>query len=89
MLRRTLFAGAAALALLVGFGAAAQAQIKIATAGPMTGQYAAFGTQMREGAQQAVDDINAHGGVLGKKLELTVGDDACDPRQAEAVANGR
>jgi branched-chain amino acid transport system substrate-binding protein len=87
MLRRTLVAGAAALGLLAGFNAAAQAQIKIGTAGPMTGQYAAFGTQMREGAEQAVADINAKGGVLGKKLELTVGDDACDPRQAVSVAN--
>src|SRR5208337_4615730 len=87
MLRRTLVAGAAALGLLAGFGAAAQAQIKIATAGPMTGQYAAFGTQMREGAEQAVADINAKGGVLGKQLQLTVGDDACDPRQAVSVAN--
>ena len=87
MLRRTIVAGTAAFGLLAGFGAAAQAQIKIATAGPMTGQYAAFGTQMREGAEQAIADINAKGGVLGKQLVLTVGDDACDPRQAVSVAN--
>jgi len=66
---------------------AAEAQILIATAGPMTGQYAAFGQQMREGAQQAVDDINAAGGVAGQKLVLNLGDDACDPRQAVSVAN--
>jgi branched-chain amino acid transport system substrate-binding protein len=35
----------------------------------------------------AVKDINAKGGVLGKKLKLAVGDDACDPKQAVAVAN--
>jgi branched-chain amino acid transport system substrate-binding protein len=35
----------------------------------------------------AVKDINAHGGVMGKKLKLEVGDDACDPKQAVAVAN--
>jgi branched-chain amino acid transport system substrate-binding protein len=75
---------AAALALPVP---AAQAQIRIATAGPMTGQYAAFGQQMKEGAEQAVADINAAGGVLGQKLELSIGDDACDPRQAVSVAN--
>jgi branched-chain amino acid transport system substrate-binding protein len=34
-----------------------------------------------------VKDINAKGGVLGKKLHLAVGDDACDPKQAVAVAN--
>jgi branched-chain amino acid transport system substrate-binding protein len=86
MFRRTLFAGAAALAL-AGFAQAAQAQIKIAVAGPLTGQYAAFGQQMKEGAEQAVADINAHGGVMGQQLSLEVGDDACDPRQAVSVAN--
>jgi len=65
----------------------AQADIKIATAGPMTGQYATFGQQMKAGAIQAVADINAAGGVLGQKLILEVGDDACDPKQAVAVAN--
>ena len=39
--------------------------LSIATAGPMTGEYAAFGDQMKHGAQKAVDDINAKGGVLG------------------------
>ena len=61
--------------------------ILIATAGPMTGQYASFGEQMRRGAEMAVRDINAAGGVLGQKLRLEIGDDACDPKQAVAVAN--
>jgi len=59
----------------------------IAVAGPVTGQYASFGTQMINGADLAIADINAAGGVLGKRLELDVGDDACDPKQAVAVAN--
>ncbi len=59
----------------------------VATAGPITGQYAAFGEQMKRGAEMAIADINAKGGVLGKKLKLEVGDDACDPKQAVAVAN--
>jgi branched-chain amino acid transport system substrate-binding protein len=75
-----------AAAATVGFGTAS-ADILIATAGPMTGQYASFGEQMRRGAEMAVNDINAKGGVLGQKLVLTVGDDACDPKQAVAVAN--
>ena len=54
---------------------------------PMTGQYAAFGEQMKRGAEQAVDDLNAKGGVKGEKIKLEVGDDACDPKQAVAVAN--
>ena len=52
----------------------------VATAGPITGQYAAFGEQMKRGAEMAIADINAKGGVLGKKLKLEVGDDACDPK---------
>jgi branched-chain amino acid transport system substrate-binding protein len=79
-------AAAAALAITLS-GHAAKADIEIATAGPMTGQYASFGAQMRAGAEQAVADINAAGGVLGQQLVLTVGDDACDPKQAVAVAN--
>lgn len=61
--------------------------IRIAVAGPMTGQYAAFGEQMKRGAQMAVDDINARGGINGKKLLLEVADDACDPKQAVSIAN--
>jgi branched-chain amino acid transport system substrate-binding protein len=59
----------------------------IAIVGPVTGQYASFGGQMKNGGEMAVADINDAGGVLGKKLDLEVGDDACDPKQAVAVAN--
>jgi branched-chain amino acid transport system substrate-binding protein len=76
-----------AAAMMAGFGGAAWADIVIATAGPMTGQYASFGEQMRRGAELAVADLNAKGGVMGQKLVLKVGDDACDPKQAVAVAN--
>ena len=62
-------------------------QILIATAGPMTGPYAIFGSQMKNGAQKAVADINAAGGLFGRRLRLEVGDDACDPKQAAAVAS--
>jgi len=80
----TLVLAAAALVLT---GQVAKADITVATAGPMTGQYASFGAQMKAGAEQAVADINAAGGVLGQQLKLSVGDDACDPKQAVAVAN--
>ena len=83
-MKKVLLAGAALGLLMSG---QAYAQIKIATAGPMTGQYASFGAQMKAGAEQAVEDINAAGGVNGQKLVLSVGDDACDPKQAVAVAN--
>jgi branched-chain amino acid transport system substrate-binding protein len=84
-MKKALFAGVAlTFAMMSG---SAWADITIATAGPMTGQYAAFGAQMKGGAEQAVEDINKKGGVLGQKLKLEVGDDACDPKQAVAVAN--
>src|ERR1700704_1190816 len=60
--------------------------ITIGVAGPMTGGESAFGRQMKKGAEQAVADLNTAGGVLGKKLTLEVGDDACDPKQARSVA---
>jgi branched-chain amino acid transport system substrate-binding protein len=78
---------AAALAASISVPAARADSLNIATAGPMTGEYAAFGEQMKRGAEKAVSDINAHGGVMGKSLALSVGDDACDPKQAVAVAN--
>ena len=66
---------------------AAMAEIVIATAGPLTGQYAAFGKQMQQGAMLAVEHINEAGGVLGEKLVLEIVDDQCDAKQAVAVAN--
>ncbi len=65
----------------------ALAEVLIAVAGPMTGQYASFGEQFRRGAEMAVADLNEKGGVLGEQVKLTIGDDACDPKQAVAVAN--
>ena len=62
-------------------------EIVIGVAGPMTADLAAFGTQLRRGAEQAVADLNARGGVLGKQLRLVVGDDQCDPKRAVRVAN--
>jgi len=78
---------AAAFAAAFSVPAAKAADINIATAGPMTGEYAAFGEQMKRGAQKAVLDVNAKGGVMGKNLALSIGDDQCDPKQAVAVAN--
>ncbi len=84
MMKLSLFAGAAMMALGLS---PAQAELLIAVAGPMTGTYASFGEQMRRGAEMAVADLNAKGGVLGQKIQLSIGDDACDPKQAVAVAN--
>jgi len=79
--------GALVAAAVARAATPALAQIKISAVGPMSGQNAAFGEQMRRGATMAVEEINAAGGVNGQKLELAIGDDACDPKQATAVAN--
>ncbi len=84
---RALGASLATLTLALALPGSAVAQdVKVAVAGPMTGGESAFGMQMKNGAEQAVADINAAGGVLGKKLKLEVGDDACDPKQARSIA---
>jgi branched-chain amino acid transport system substrate-binding protein len=78
--------GLAAGLCLMFTGAAAAQDITIGVAGPITGQYATFGEQFKNGAELAVANINAAGGVLGKKLKIDLEDDACDPKQARAVA---
>jgi branched-chain amino acid transport system substrate-binding protein len=71
----------------LSFTGAAQAQIRIGVAGPITGSDATFGAQLRMGVEQAVEDINAAGGVLGQKLILSVADDGADPKQGVSIAN--
>src|SRR5258708_32661862 len=78
-------AGVALGAGLALAGTASAQYIVLGVAGPMTGKYASSGPQLKNGAEAAVTDINAAGGVLGKKLKLEVGDDACDPKQARAI----
>jgi len=64
----------------------AQADVLIAVAGPLSGQNISLGEQVQRGAQMAVADLNSRGGVRGQQIRLLVGDDACDPEQAVAVA---
>ena len=68
-------------------GVAHAADFKLGVAGPLTGPNAAFGAQLQQGAQQAVDDLNAKGGILGNKVTLETGDDVSDPKQGVSVAN--
>ena len=77
----------ASIALSVALAGPTQAQIKIGVAGPITGANAAFGAQLTQGVQQAVEDINKSGGILGQKLEVEPGDDVSDPKQGVSVAN--
>ena len=76
-----------ALALLASTGFAQAAEITIAVAGPMTGPVASIGEQLRNGAELAAQAINKNGGVNGDTIKIVVHDDACDPKQAVAIAN--
>jgi len=77
-------------AAIIGLGLAGPAaaqDLTVAVNGPMTGKEATFGAQFKAGGEAAVADINAAGGVLGKKIKLEMGDDACDATQARSLAN--
>ena len=83
------------LALCLGMGlvmglagaAAADDTIKIGFNAPLTGFAASDGKSSTEGAKLAVNQINAAGGVLGKKLELVIYDDQAKPAQSIPIAN--
>ena len=81
--------GKTAAAAIVAFGlmsgAAAQSAIKIGVVQPLTGAFAAAGTDVVNGAKIGVDEINAKGGVLGSKLELVVEDTKSNPTEAASV----
>src|SRR5918993_2147591 len=85
-MKRILLTGLA-LGLGLALSGAAHAQIKLGVGAPITGPNAAFGAQLKNGVEQAVEDINAAGGINGQKLQVVVGDDVSDPKQGVSVAN--
>ena len=66
--------------------AAASAPRIIGFAGPLTGDNAQFGLQLRSGAELALDELNARGGVKGSKVQGAFEDDVANPREAASVA---
>ena len=88
MSTRSKFLKLGAAAVLAGTAGLVSADtIKIALAGPVTGPVAQYGDMQMIGSKMAIEKINAAGGVNGNMLEGIVYDDACDPKQAVAVAN--
>jgi branched-chain amino acid transport system substrate-binding protein len=85
MTKRDLLLGAALALLSVG-PAAAQDTIKIGVIQPLTGSVAYNGTTDVNGAKLAVEERNAKGGVLGKKIELVVEDGVCNPAKSVNAA---
>jgi branched-chain amino acid transport system substrate-binding protein len=88
MMKRAFFAfpfAALTLGLMVAEPAAAE--VRIAVGAPITGGSAAFGAQIKNGTEQAVEDINDSGGILEQKITLEVGDDRADPKEGVSIAN--
>jgi len=70
---------------LTGAGLAADT-IKLGIAGAHSGDLASYGLPSVKAAELVVKDINARGGILGKKVELLIEDDACKPEMATNTA---
>lgn len=77
----------AALVASLAFAPLAHADITIGLIAPLTGPVAAYGDQVKNGAQTAVDEINKKGGILGEKVVLELTDDAGEPKQGVSAAN--
>ena len=86
MIRKLKAVPAIALAFALLDGAAQAQTIKIGVNEPLTGAFAASGTYVVNGAKIAADEINAKGGLLGKKIELVIEDNKSNPTEAAAVA---
>lgn len=87
--RRTLLAGAAALAglsALPGRALAQGAPIRIGTLTPLTGAGGPYGPVMVKAVKAVVDEVNAAGGVLGRKVELISEDDQTNPEAGVRAA---
>ena len=87
-MNRTLWTGVAGLvgAALFAGSAVAQDAIRIGVTQPLTGAFAASGNYVTQGAKIAEDQINAAGGVLGRKIQLVVEDNKSNPTEAVATA---
>src|SRR3954465_5991471 len=77
---------ALALTLASGAARADAGAIRIGVNEPLTGPFAASGTYVVNGAKIAADEINAQGGVLGRRIELVIEDNKSNPTEAAAVA---
>jgi branched-chain amino acid transport system substrate-binding protein len=84
--RAALLAGLGALALLGAAPATAQETIKVGLIDPLTGGSSFYGQSLLRGAQLAVDEANAKGGVLGRRVELVVEDDRSVPADGTSAA---
>ena len=76
-----------ALVLLAGCGSGGGDTVKIGILAPLSGPVPTFGVMTRDGALLAIDEWNAKGGLLGKKIVAVVEDSQCTPDPAVNAAN--
>ena len=76
----------AAPALLAVRARADEAPVLVGVSGPLTGQYAQYGADWKRGFDLAMEQVNAAGGIKGRKLAYVFEDSQSDPRQAVAIA---
>lgn len=86
-MRRAILACALTALCVVGCQKRSDDAVRIGIAGPMTGPQAKLGTDFKHGVSIAVEEWNEKGGLLNKRLEMIIGDDQADPKQAVAIAN--
>ncbi len=78
--------GSLGAAALIAGPVAAQDVIRIGVTQPLTGAFAASGNYVAQGARIAEDQVNASGGVLGRKIQLVIEDNKSNPTEAVATA---
>ncbi|MBF0344247.1 MAG: ABC transporter substrate-binding protein [Nitrospirae bacterium] len=64
----------------------AQDSIRLPVVSPYTGGLASFGEGVKNGAMLKAEEINASGGINGRKIEIQMEDDLCEPKEASNVA---
>ncbi|RDD60422.1 ABC transporter substrate-binding protein [Ferruginivarius sediminum] len=83
---RSLLVTSAAAGIGLASAASAADSIKVGVTQPLTGAVAASGNYVTNGAKIAAAEINANGGVMGKKLELVIEDNKSNPKEAVVTA---
>ena len=82
-----LLTSTALVATTLALATSARAEIVIGLMAPLTGPVAAYGEQVKNGAEVAVEEINKAGGILGETVVLKLADDAGEPKQGVSAAN--
>ncbi|MDE0401134.1 MAG: ABC transporter substrate-binding protein [Candidatus Poribacteria bacterium] len=83
---RNWLTGLLIIGLVSIFGCSNQPEVRVAVAGPFTGNAAAFGEMIKRGAELRAKHINEAGGINGRQLTLVFGDDTGAEKEAISVA---